>query len=227
MADRYNNDELIAYTKVIINSQVKLPKLHTKGDYKAWRSEVPLHFDSRMLGDITYGPERYDEQEGLPEIRDNKNAAAMLYERVTQHFEAGDCINSDYLLQELVTRKLKHNDAVANYVDHIAPKVTQLHQANGEFQDLAREYGDWINNNDRKSLPLADALPHLRGAEHQRPVAVKDKAMAKGNTGTAPLADQEWKALQELSTVIGEAAVATMLRTLSPTEHMVFSGIHL
>ncbi|OWY98856.1 hypothetical protein PHMEG_00030265, partial [Phytophthora megakarya] len=75
-------------TKVIINSQVKLPKLHTKGDYKAWCSEVPLHFDSRMLCDITYGPERYDEQEGMHEIRDNMNATTMLYERITQHFES-------------------------------------------------------------------------------------------------------------------------------------------
>ncbi|KAG2965558.1 hypothetical protein PC121_g10803 [Phytophthora cactorum] len=32
------------------------------------------------------------------------------------------------------------------------------------------------------------------------------------------LSDPEWKALQRLATVIGEAAVATMLRTLSPTE---------
>ncbi|KAG3123357.1 hypothetical protein PI126_g23748 [Phytophthora idaei] len=32
------------------------------------------------------------------------------------------------------------------------------------------------------------------------------------------LSDAEWEALQRLATVIGEAAVATMLRTLSPTE---------
>ena len=32
------------------------------------------------------------------------------------------------------------------------------------------------------------------------------------------LSDPEWEALQRLSTVIGEAAVATMLRTLTPTE---------
>ncbi|KAE8916020.1 hypothetical protein PF005_g32763 [Phytophthora fragariae] len=32
------------------------------------------------------------------------------------------------------------------------------------------------------------------------------------------LAGPEWEALQRLSTVIGEAAVATKLRTLSPTE---------
>ncbi|GMF62199.1 unnamed protein product [Phytophthora fragariaefolia] len=39
------------------------------------------------------------------------------------------------------------------------------------------------------------------------------------------LADPEWEALQRLSTVIGEAAVATMLRTLSPTEqHGVVLG---
>ncbi|OWZ06307.1 hypothetical protein PHMEG_00021452, partial [Phytophthora megakarya] len=185
MAERYDNEELIAYTKVIINSQVKLTKLHTKGDYKAWRSEVPLYFDSRMLRDITYGPERYDEQEGLHEIRDNMNAAAMLYERITQHFEADDGINPDYLLLELVTRKLQPNEAVTNYVDDIARKVTQLHQANseftewqhaslllsncvGKFQDLAHEHGDWINNNDRKSLTLAEELQRLRAAEHQR-----------------------------------------------------------
>ncbi|KAG3062372.1 hypothetical protein PI125_g24545 [Phytophthora idaei] len=32
------------------------------------------------------------------------------------------------------------------------------------------------------------------------------------------LSDPEWEALQRLATVIGEAAVSTMLRTLSPTE---------
>ncbi|KAG3135568.1 hypothetical protein C6341_g21729 [Phytophthora cactorum] len=32
------------------------------------------------------------------------------------------------------------------------------------------------------------------------------------------LSDPEWEALQRLAIVIGEAAVATMLRTLSPTE---------
>ncbi|KAG4037751.1 hypothetical protein PC123_g26686 [Phytophthora cactorum] len=32
------------------------------------------------------------------------------------------------------------------------------------------------------------------------------------------LSDPEWEALQRLATVIGEAVVATMLRTLSPTE---------
>ncbi|GMF61071.1 unnamed protein product [Phytophthora fragariaefolia] len=37
------------------------------------------------------------------------------------------------------------------------------------------------------------------------------------------LADPEWEALQRLATVIGEAAVATLLRTLSPTEQHGFA----
>ncbi|KAE9269408.1 hypothetical protein PR003_g31153, partial [Phytophthora rubi] len=55
-----------------------------------------------------------------------------------------------------------------------------------------------------------------------------DASMSTGNPTTGAthvaredclhLADPEWEALQRLSTVIGEAAVATMLRTLSPTE---------
>ncbi|GMF45616.1 unnamed protein product [Phytophthora fragariaefolia] len=40
------------------------------------------------------------------------------------------------------------------------------------------------------------------------------------------LADPEWKALQRLATIIGEAAVATMYRTLSLTEqHGVALGL--
>ncbi|OWY96818.1 hypothetical protein PHMEG_00032816 [Phytophthora megakarya] len=170
MSGRYSNTELIDYTKVLINSQpIKLPKLHIKGDYKAWRSEVPLHFETRMLGDITYGGERYDEVEELrrvkykewfevrknkafsalalslsvdlrttfkiDDIRDSIDATALLYSRITQHFEAANGINPDYLLQELVTRKLQPNESVTAYVEDIARKVTQLHQANGEFAE--------------------------------------------------------------------------------------------
>ncbi|KAG2761419.1 hypothetical protein PC129_g9482 [Phytophthora cactorum] len=36
--------------------------------------------------------------------------------------------------------------------------------------------------------------------------------------GCPHLSDPEWEALQRLATVIAEVAVATMLRTLSPTE---------
>ncbi|OWY92074.1 hypothetical protein PHMEG_00039070 [Phytophthora megakarya] len=152
MSGRYSNTERIDYTKVLINLQpIKLPKLHTMGDYKAWRSEVPLHFETRMLGDITYGGERYDEEEGLrrfkykewfearknkafswilrttfkiDEIRDSMDAATLLYSRITQHFEAAD-----------VTRKLQPNESVTAYVEDIARKVTQLHQTNGEFAE--------------------------------------------------------------------------------------------
>ncbi|OWY94160.1 hypothetical protein PHMEG_00036188 [Phytophthora megakarya] len=121
----------------------------------------------------------------IDDIREHMDAAAMLYARITQHFEAGDGINPDYLLQDLVTRKLQPNDSVTTYVEDIARKVTQLHQANGEvaewqhaspllsncvekFHDLAREHGDWINNHDRKTLCLAEALQRLHPAEHQR-----------------------------------------------------------
>ncbi|KAE9013730.1 hypothetical protein PR001_g15335, partial [Phytophthora rubi] len=55
-----------------------------------------------------------------------------------------------------------------------------------------------------------------------------DASMSTGNQNTGAthvaredclhLADPEWEALRRLSTVNGEAAVATMLRTLSPTE---------
>ncbi|GMF19258.1 unnamed protein product [Phytophthora fragariaefolia] len=217
---RYDDKELAGHTKALVSSPpIKLPKQHSKGDYKSWRSEVPLHFDTRMLGAITYGTERYDSTEGLSrakyhewfearknkafsalalslsvdlrttfkidDISDNMDAAAMLFERVKQHFEAGDGINSDYLLQELVTRRLMSGETVTAYVDDVAHKVTLLHQANGEFtewqhaslllsncvevyQGLAREHGDWINNHDRKSLTVAEAVQRLRAAEHQR-----------------------------------------------------------
>ncbi|GMF56539.1 unnamed protein product [Phytophthora fragariaefolia] len=67
-------------------------------------------------------------------------------------------------------------------------------------------------------------MEYERGAENL-PV---DMNMSTGSSNTPAthvaredgphLADPEWEALQRLSTVIGEAAVATMLRTLSPTE---------
>ncbi|KAE8958055.1 hypothetical protein PR001_g31163, partial [Phytophthora rubi] len=36
------------------------------------------------------------------------------------------------------------------------------------YQGLAREHGDWINNHDRRSLKLAEAVQRLRAVEHQR-----------------------------------------------------------
>ncbi|OWZ16142.1 LOW QUALITY PROTEIN: hypothetical protein PHMEG_00010110 [Phytophthora megakarya] len=104
------------------------------------------------------------------------NAAAMLYERITQHFEAGDGINSDYLLQGLDTRKLQPNEAVTNCVDDIARKVTDEWSVympvccsqTALGNPSTSRHGDWIKNNDHKSLTLAEALQRLRAAEHQR-----------------------------------------------------------
>ncbi|KAE8975266.1 hypothetical protein PR002_g25641 [Phytophthora rubi] len=179
---RYDDKELAQHTKALVSSPpIKLPKLQSKSDYKSWRSEVPLHFDTRMLGAITYGTERYDEAEGLrrakyhewfearknkvfsalalllsvdlrttfkiDDIRDNMDAAALLFTRITQHFEAGDGIYPDYLLQELVTRRLKSGETVTAYVDDVARK---------------------INNHDHRSLKLAEAVQRLRVVEHQR-----------------------------------------------------------
>jgi hypothetical protein len=194
-----------------------LPKLHAKEDYKAWKGEVPLHFDTCTLGDITYGEERYNEEGGLrrpkyawwyetrkhkafsalslsvdlrttfkvDDIRDSMDAPSLLYAMVTQHFEAGDGINPDYLLQDAVTRRLQPSERVTAYIEDMARKVTLLRQANGEMEEwqhaslllansllvlpnLAREHSDWINTHDRRSLKLAEALQRLRSADHQR-----------------------------------------------------------
>ncbi|KAL4175817.1 hypothetical protein KRP22_000776 [Phytophthora ramorum] len=67
-------------------------------------------------------------------------------------------------------------------------------------------------------------MEYERGAENLS----SDSNMSVGSPNTSAthvaradcphLSEPEWEALQRLSTVIGEAAVATMLRTLSPTE---------
>ncbi|GMF48991.1 unnamed protein product [Phytophthora fragariaefolia] len=217
---RYVDEELAEATRALRNSPaIKLPKLQSKADYKAWKSEVPLHFEPCTLSDITYGTERYDVYQGLrrpkyaewfrmrknkafsalalslsvalrstirvDELRDNMKAASALYNPIVQHFEAGDGVNPDYLLQDLVTRKLRPGESVSAYVDDVGRKVTQLRQANGEFEEwqhaslllsncvlvfrgLARGHADWINNNNRESLKLAEALQRLRSSEHQR-----------------------------------------------------------
>ncbi|KAE9019412.1 hypothetical protein PR003_g14847 [Phytophthora rubi] len=104
----------------------------------------------------------------VDELRYNMKAASALYNQI-----------------DLVTRKLRQGESVSAYVDDVGRKVTQLRQANGEFEEwqhaslllsncvlvfreLAREHADWINNNNRKSLNLAEALQRLRSAEHQR-----------------------------------------------------------
>ncbi|GMF49756.1 unnamed protein product [Phytophthora fragariaefolia] len=172
---RYDK-ELAEHTKALVSSPpIKLLKLHSKGDYKSWRSEVLLHFDTRMLDAITYGTERYDSTEGLSrakfhewfearknkafsalalslsvdlrttfkidDIQDNMDTAAMLFERITQHFEADDGIDSDYLLQELATRRLKSGKTATAYVDDVARKFTKdwrVNTATGSTIMIAR-----------------------------------------------------------------------------------------
>ncbi|KAE9142380.1 hypothetical protein PF006_g12504 [Phytophthora fragariae] len=52
-------------------------------------------------------------------------AASALYNQIVQHFEAGDGINPDYLLQDLVTRKLRPGESVSAYVDDVGRKGHQ------------------------------------------------------------------------------------------------------
>ncbi|KAG2994858.1 hypothetical protein PC121_g23165 [Phytophthora cactorum] len=62
-----------------------------------------------------------------------------------------------------------------------------------------------------------DGNPSMRG--------LSESATHIARADCPHLSDPEWEPLQRLTTVIGEAAVATMLRTLSPTEqHRVALG---
>ncbi|ETM34569.1 hypothetical protein L914_18369 [Phytophthora nicotianae] len=167
---RYDDKELVEYTKALrISPAIQLPKLHTKEDYKVWKSEVPLHFEPRTLGDITYGGKRYDVDFGLrrvkytewyrarknkafsalalslsvdlrstfkvDEIREEMEAASILWSFITKHFEAGDGINPDYLLRDLMMRLMQPNDSVTKYAEDIELKVTKLRQAKGDFEE--------------------------------------------------------------------------------------------
>ncbi|KAG3211923.1 hypothetical protein PC129_g17106 [Phytophthora cactorum] len=68
--DRYDAKELVEYSKALRNSPaIQLPRLHTKEEYKVWKNEVPLHFEPRTLGDITYGGECYDVDFGLRRVK--------------------------------------------------------------------------------------------------------------------------------------------------------------
>ncbi|KAG3074519.1 hypothetical protein PI124_g8094 [Phytophthora idaei] len=55
-----------------------------------------------------------------------------------------------------------------------------------------------------------DGIPSMRGPS--------ESAMRVARDDCPHLSDPEWESLQSLSTVIGEATVATMQRTLSSTE---------
>ncbi|KAE8957838.1 hypothetical protein PR001_g31234, partial [Phytophthora rubi] len=80
---------------------------------------------------------------------------------------------------------LQPNEKVDAYAEDIELKVTKLRQAKGDFADwqqaslllsnsvrvfpdLTREYANWLNSHDRKTLKLTTVLQRLRAAEHQR-----------------------------------------------------------
>ncbi|KAE9052050.1 hypothetical protein PR001_g868 [Phytophthora rubi] len=184
---RYDNRKLAEYTKALRNSApIQLPHLHSKGDYKTWESEVPLQFEPRGLGNITYGGKRYDIVKGLrrqkytawytarkgeafsalalslsvhlratfriDELRDNMEAASVLWSFITKHLQAGDGINPDYLMRDLMMCMMQPNEKVDS----------------ARLPDVTREYANWLNSNDRKTLQVATVLQRLRVAEHQR-----------------------------------------------------------
>ncbi|KAE9315600.1 hypothetical protein PR003_g18944 [Phytophthora rubi] len=111
---RYNDRELAEYMKALRNSApITLPKLHSKGNYKAWKSEwyparktkafsvlaLSLSVDLRSTFKID-------------ELRDDMEAASVLWQAITKYFEAGYGINPDYLLRDLLMRVLQPNERV-------------------------------------------------------------------------------------------------------------------
>jgi hypothetical protein len=108
----------------------------------------------------------------------------VLWKFITKHFEAGDGINPNYLLRDLMMRMMQPNEKVDAYTEDIEVKATKLRQAKGDFEewqqaifllsnsvlvfpDVTREYANWLNTNDRKTLKLASVLQRQRAAEHQ------------------------------------------------------------
>ncbi|KAE9279463.1 hypothetical protein PR003_g28228 [Phytophthora rubi] len=143
---RYDDKELAEHTKALVSSPpIELPNLYSKADYKSWRSEVPLHFDTRMLGAVTYGTERYDEAEGLRRAKYHEWFSA----RKNKAFSA--------LALSVDLRTTFKIDDIRDNMDAAVLLFTRL----------AREHGDWINNHDRRSLTVAEAVQRLRAVEHQ------------------------------------------------------------
>lgn len=121
----------------------------------------------------------------IDEVRDDMEAASILWRFITKNFEAGDGINPDYLLKDLMMRMMQLNESVTTYAEDIELKVTKLRQAKGEFEgwqqaslllsnsvlvfrDVTREYANWLNDHDRKPLRLAEVLQRQHAIKHQR-----------------------------------------------------------
>eukprot|EP00644_Phytophthora_capsici_P009993 jgi/Phyca11/130059/e_gw1.90.39.1 len=163
---RYDDAELTDSIKSLRNVSIKLPALTKKEEYQAWYSEVPLHFESCMLGDITYGAERFDSVEGygrpkyaewyklrqtkafsvmalslsvelrttfkIDDMRDQTEAASILWKSITDYFEAGD-------------------GAVTNYIKDIDLKARKLRQARGSFEEW--EHASLLISNSLLAFP--------------------------------------------------------------------------
>ncbi|KAE8993611.1 hypothetical protein PR002_g20182 [Phytophthora rubi] len=97
-------------------------------------------------------------------------AASVLWQAFTKHFEAGDGINPDYLLRELMMRMPQPNEKVDAYAENIESQQASLLLSNSVrvFPDLTRGYANWLNSHDRKTLKPTTVLQRLRAAEHQR-----------------------------------------------------------
>jgi hypothetical protein len=65
MAESYSDDELVTFTKSLLNVRIQLPKLKSKADYKSWLEETELVFGNYMPDSITFGQETHDNNEAM------------------------------------------------------------------------------------------------------------------------------------------------------------------
>ncbi|KAE9241848.1 hypothetical protein PF004_g6873 [Phytophthora fragariae] len=142
---RYDDRELAEYTKALRNlAPITPPKLHSKGE--RYDADLGLRRQKYAEG---YSARKTNAFSALAlslsvdlrstfkvdELRDDMEAASVLCQAITKHFEAGDGINPDYLQRELMMRMLQPNEKVDAYAVDIELKVTKLRQAKGEFKD--------------------------------------------------------------------------------------------
>ncbi|KAE9010707.1 hypothetical protein PR001_g16098 [Phytophthora rubi] len=192
---RYDDRELAEYTKALRNlAPITLPKLHSKGDYKAWKSEIPLHFDLAHLETLHgYSARKTKAFSALAlslsvdlrstfkvdELRDDMEAASVLCQAITKHFEAGDGINPDYLQRELMMRMLQPNEKVDAYAVDIELKVTKSGQAKGEFKDWQQP--SLLLSNSVRVFPDLTLAPVM--SDHQDKGRKRSKQQRKRNKG--------------------------------------------
>ncbi|KAG2779648.1 hypothetical protein PC116_g17134 [Phytophthora cactorum] len=71
----------------------------------------------------------------VDEIQEDMEAASILWSFITKRFEAGDGINPDYLLRDLMMRLMQPNKSVTKYANDIELKVAKLRQVKGDFEE--------------------------------------------------------------------------------------------